>query len=64
METTMKSTGILSCADRVATYLEGVASGCSEAAQSSDLRVWQLMAGVLRLVRQTIAEIEREGAQA
>ncbi|HXT77035.1 MAG TPA: hypothetical protein VN780_12150 [Candidatus Eisenbacteria bacterium] len=59
----MKSTAILSCADRVATYFDGLAAGCSEAAESSDLRVWELMLSVLKLVRQTIADIEREAAE-
>jgi hypothetical protein len=51
----MKSTAILSCADRVATYFDGLAAGCSEAGE--------LMLSVLKLVRQTIADIEREAAE-
>jgi len=63
----VKSTVILSegtCNDRVATYFEGLAAGCLEAAATSDFRVWETMAGVLRRVRQTIREIEREEAKA
>jgi hypothetical protein len=47
----------------LAGYLESVASGCSEAAESRDRRVWDTMRGVLRLARQTIRQIERGAEQ-
>jgi hypothetical protein len=44
-------------------YLDGIATCYMEAAGTSDLRTWETLAGVLRHVRKTIQEIERESAK-